>query len=917
MVEEGTAKLIVESQKSVGRHTGAAEASGVRAGPVGPGLAVAKLGRPRVPPAFVVRHRLIRTLDVGSRRPVTLVSAGPGWGKTLLAASWAATGETPGPVGWLSLDQEDNCPTVFWSTVVAALRGTGAVPDGNDLVQIGAGVPADQALTERIIAAVRRLPGPVVLVLDDLQVIDNPEVMRGLGVLLRYQPEQLRLVLVTRVDPALPLRRLRAAGLLTEIRATDLEFGTDEAAELLSQHGLQLSADELRVLLEQTEGWAAGLRLAACYLTAQGAGVRHRVADFAGDKTVVADYLIGEVLDHQPPEVRRFLMYTSIVDQVSGGLADAIMESGHGQAMLERLERANAFVVGLGARPQWFHYHHLLGDLLRHLLQIEEPELMPELHLRAAAWYSENNAQLKAVAHAASAGDWPLVGHLMVAGVAPFVVSSERWALVKLLQLVPPDQFPATVELKICAALLMLHAGNYDAIPGQIADARRLLDGRNGTDRWSVACALSSLEAELARVRGDIPALIGAATDVLRLLIDVGFDKLASALQYRATAVSNKGAGLLWTGELDRADRYLHSAVMAARAAGVELVEISAVGHLALIELMRGSLGEAYDHALAGRDLAVRRGWAHTRHAVPSYLVLAMVELERHHLAGVEQALDQGFDANLRDPEAAQRVALRIAYARLLLVKGRPDEGAAVLERLRQETDMPVLPPVLARSLALAEAEIDLVTGRSPRVREGIAMPSQGDPLARREQVWRARAELALGNAEEAEARLAPVRESATDVVAVVEAWLVTAVLADVQGRSGRSVEAMGRALSLAESQGIRRPFFVFDRPTVAMLVERHRVLTQDGSPFVAGLLTAMQQERSPADSRQMGPRLSSRELEVLRYLPTVLNTAEIAGELHVSVNTAKAHIRSIYRKLDASRRLEAVNRAREAGFLW
>jgi LuxR family maltose regulon positive regulatory protein len=911
MADERNSELTMDRPGFMGGHGGGVEAPGARTGPVELGLTGAKLSRPRVPHAFVARHRLINMLDIGTSGPVTLVSAGPGWGKTLLVASWADTGETPGPVGWLSLDPEDNDPSVFWSAVVAAIRSTGAIPDGNDLAEIGSGAPMNQDLIERIFAAVARLPGPVVLVLDDLQVIDDSEVLEGLSVLLRYQPEQLRLVLVARADPALPLGRLRAAGLLTEIRVPDLEFNADEAAELLSQHGLHLDAGEVRTLLERTEGWAAGLRLAGSYLTAP--GTRHSIADFAGDRGIVADYLIGEVLDHQPPEIRRFLMHTSIVDELSGPLADAIMDDVHSQAMLEQLERANAFVVGLGTRPEWFHYHHLLGDLLRHLLQVEEPELIAELHLRAAAWYASNNAQLKAVAHATAAGNWPLIGRLMVAGVTPFVVSSERAALVKVLQRIPPDQFSATAELKMCAALLMFHAGDYDAIPGRIADARRFLNGREETDRRSVEIALSNLEAELARVRGDIPALIGAATDVLRLVADAHFDNVLSALQYRATAVSSKGAALLWTGELDRADQYLRSAVMAARAAGVELVEVSATGHLALIEFMRGQLGEAYDQAQAARDLVRRRGWTHTRHAAPAYLVLAMIELERHDIAGVEQAIKHGSDANLCDPEAVQQVALRIAYARLLLGKGSRDAAAAVLEKIRRQARV----PVLARWLRLAEAEIDLVAGRPQRVRKTIATPSQGDPPADRERVCRARAELALGNTDNAEALLAPVREGATDVVAVVEAWLVAAMLADIRGLLGRSVEAMGRALFLAESHGIRRPFLVVDRPVVAMLIERHRTLVRDGSQFVAGLLAELEPGRSGSGTRRMGTPLSSRELEVLRYLPTVLNAAEIADELHVSVNTIKAHLRSIYNKLDASRRREAVIRAREAGFLW
>ena len=909
MVDEKASKPPTDRKQSVSRHAGM--------GAVEVGLIGAKLSRPRVPPAFVPRQRLIDLLDAGSRRPVTLVSAGPGWGKTLLVASWADTGDTPGPVGWLSLDREDNYPNVFWSNVVAALRGTGAVPDGSDLTEIVGGAPVNRALIERIFAAVARLPNPVVLVLDDLQLIDDPEVISGLGVLLRYQPDQLRLILVARSDPDLPLRRLRPAGLLTEVRVADLEFNADEAAELLSQHGLRLGADELRTLLERTEGWAAGLRLAGIYLTARGA--RHTIADFAGDRGIVADYLIGEVLAYQPPEVRRFLIYTSIVDQISGDLADAIMDDVHGQAMLEQLERANAFVVGLGTRPEWFHYHHLLGDLLRHLLQVEDAELIPQLHLRAAVWYSRNDAQLKAVAHAAAAGDWPLVGRFTLAGVASFVLSAERAALVKVLQGVPPEQFSATAELKICAALLMLHAGNYDAIPGLIAAARQLLTGREAADRRAVEIALSSLEAALARIRGDISGLIGAATDVLRLVADVRFDELTSVLQHRAAAVNNKGVGLLWTGELDRADQYLRSAVMAARAADVELVEINAVGHLALIDFMRGLLVEACDQALAAIDLARRRGWTATRHVVPAYLVLALVEIERHHVAGAEQALKHGSAADLSDPDTVQRVALRVVQARLLLVKGRAAVAAAVLERIRHEADQAVPPPVLARWLALTEAELELAAGRPLRAGQRIArvVPAlvvSADAPAYRERVFRARVALALGDAGEAEALLAPVREAATDVVTAVEAWLVSAVLADVQGRSDQSAEALNRALILAGPQGIRRPFLVIEKSMVAALVERHRA--RGGSQFVADLLAEMASGRSRTGPSGTGAQLSSRELEVLRYLPTVLNAAEIADELHVSVNTIKAHTRSIYRKLDASRRREAVIRARDAGLL-
>ncbi len=880
-----------------------------------PGTVAAKLSRPRVPLGFVPRQRLIDMLDIGSGRPVTLVSAGAGWGKTLLVASWAATGAAPGPVAWLSLDSEDNNPGTFWTNVVAALRAAGAVPDGNDLADMAGGLAVDQAFLERMTRALARLPRPVVLVLDDLDAVDNAQVMREFGVLLRYQPEQLRLVLLARADPALPLHRLRAAGLLAEVRASDLELTAGEAAELLARDDLHLSDDDLRTVLERTEGWAAGLRLAATYLTERGS--QHTIATFAGDKGAVADYLIGEVLAHQTPEVRDFLVYTSIVDELSGDLADAITGGTRGQAVLEQLERANAFVVGLGSRPEWFRHHHLLRDLLRHLLLVEAPEMTPELHLRASRWYAAHHGFLRAAAHAAAAGDWPLVGRLTVAGVSPFVLSADRQALVKVLERVPFDQFPTTAELNVCAALLMFHARDYDAIPARVAEARLLLNGREAADRRPVEITVRSLEVALARIHGDMPALVTVATDVLRLLRDVHLGTLPSAPQYRAIALNNKGVGLLWNGELDRADRYLWSAATAARAAGIELVEINAVGHLALVEFLRGSLREAHKQAVHGRDLADRGGWRSTLQVVAACLVLALTALERSDLAAAEEALAQGFSAYHSDPEAAQRLALRIAQARLLLSWGKPDAAGTVLGRTRHESAMSPVAPVLAGWLALLGAEVDLAAGRPRQVRVRIGTLSDDATLVQRERVCLARADLALGNTDEIEALLAPVREVPHDIVAAVQAWLVTALIADERGRRDAAVDALSRALALAEPEGIRRPFFSIERQRTVALIERHRRLTPDSSGFVAGLLAAMAPAGTPPGPAAPTTELSTRELEVLRYLPTMFNVGEIAEELHVSANTVKAHLRSIYRKLDVSRRREAVIRARGLGILW
>ncbi|HYN95314.1 MAG TPA: LuxR C-terminal-related transcriptional regulator [Pilimelia sp.] len=896
-----------------GRPDGRAVRVGPPDGPVLSGAAVAKLGRPRTPPAFVARPRLFRLLDGGTRRPVTLISAGAGWGKTALAASWAETVTPPAAVGWLGLDAENDRPDTFWSSVLAAIRRTGMAPD-DDLVRgVNKGPATRRAPVERIAVALGRLSGPVILVLDELDAVVDPRILRDLGALLRHQPERLRLVLIARQDPPLPLHRLRTAGWLTEIRAPNLGFTMAEAAELLVGHGLQLADTELRTLLDRTEGWAAGLRLAASYLTAR--GDQYATARFTGDRGAVADYLMGEVLAHQPPAVRRFLIHTSIVDRLSGDLADAMVAGAHSQAMLERLERANAFVVGHGASPGWFRYHPLLRDLLRHLLQVEEPGMAPELHLRAARWYARHNAPLKAVTHAAAAGDWPLVGRLVVAGFVPFILSADRDALANVLREVPPDQFPRTAELKICAALLLFNARDYGGIPRQVADARLLLEHLGSTGRRPVEIALRSLELAVARARGDTTALIAAATDVLGLLAEVRLEELPSALQYRAIAVDNKGVGLLWNGDLDRADQYLRTALMGARAARLDLVEINATGHLAVIEFLRGSLREARKLASAAGELARTRGLTGSLQAVAAHTALTMVEVESNNLAEAEQTLKHGFDAHRCDPELAQGVALRVAQVRLLLARGSPAAAEVVLGQTWQEVDAATLAPVLLRWLTLAQAEIDLAAGRGrPQARTGPECVDEA--LAQRERVSLARADLAAGDIERADARLASVRDAPTDLVAAVEAWVVTALLADRQGRAVRSADALVRAVAIAEREGIRRPFSGIDRSRTADLIERQRWLAPDSSAFVAGVLGELRPGGGRPGAQSPAAELSTREMEVLRYLPTMFNAGEIAEELHVSVNTVKAHLRSIYRKLEVSRRREAVVRARGLGLL-
>jgi LuxR family maltose regulon positive regulatory protein len=871
---------------------------------------VAKLYRPRVPPLFVRRQRLIDMLDKGSTGPATLVHAGPGWGKTLLAASWAETA-TRAPVGWLSLDAEDNNPAVFWSHVLATLRETGVTSRVDDLQELSSRSSVNRGLIERIVHGLAQLSGDVILVLDDLDAIREWQVNRDLAFLLRRQPEQLHLVLVGRTDSAPLLHRLRAAGELAEIRAADLAFTVDEAAEMLAHHDLRLSENELQRLLERTEGWAAGLRSAAIFLTRP--GNRRRIDDFAGYKGAVADYLLNEVLAHQAPEIRRFLLYTSIVEPLSGDLADALTGQTHGQRTLEQLERANTFVIGLGSRPGSFRYHHLFGELLSHQLLLELPEMIPNLHLRAVGWYLAHGETLKALKHAAAAQNWPLVGQLVVTRAGPLVVTAESAALIKILTRVPPEWFSATAELKFCGALLRYEAHDYDAIPSLAADARNLLRGREEADRRPIEVALGTLELTVARQRGDMPALVAAATEVLDRLAGMDLDRLPSQPKYRAIALNNKGVGLLWTGQMDLADRYLWAAMTAARSTGVDLTEINAIGHLALIEAMQGRLGDAEEYARSGRDVAERRGWGTALQAVPAHLALAWIDLERNDIAQAQQSLKRGFDGYRADLEAAQGAVLRILQSRLLLARGEVDAALAALHQARLDLATTV-GPVVSRWLALAEAEVDLAAGHPENVDERIGHPAVGTAPGLRELSCLARAAVAQGDLRRAEALLAPLLATSSDPVASVEAWIVTALIADSQRQGNRSVEALTRALAIAEPDRLRRPFVSIGGGRMAALIERQRWLVSDNATFVADILAQL--APGPQSDPPLPDALSERELEVLRYLPTMLSAGQIARDLHVSVNTIKAHLRAIYRKLGVSHRHDAVVRARGLGLI-
>ncbi|GIF21904.1 transcriptional regulator [Paractinoplanes tereljensis] len=832
---------------------------------------------------MVVRRRLVEMLDCGVRRAVTLVCAGPGWGKSTLVASWAEARAASGPVAWLTLSAQHNESPAFWSDVMMALRMAGVDEAGFDAAHLRSGLAG--------------LPAPVVLVLDDFHELTDPRVVGELSVLLHDPPPALRVVVISRGEPSLPLHRFRAAGDLTEIRARHLAFRATEAAELPVVHRQRLPVLDLAELLDRSEGWVVGLQLLAGVLAEDGGPVN-------GEIRAITDYLLREVVAMLPVKTRMFLLRTSVPESVCGPLADALTGDLSGRTLLERLERADAFVTRDPARPGWFRYHPLLRDALRHQLDLDGPGTEPALHLLAAQWYARERLILDALRHAAAAGDWPLFGRICVEHAMIGILSGERGPLVEVLRQVPAERHADTPELALCAAAVRYDSGDR----GGAAVMMALVRSPSGLSP-STGMTLRLMEAGLRLWRpGDMPGLVDAATDTLRRLAGFRLDELPSLLQFRAVALDEKGSGLLWMDQPDHADRYLWAAATAARSVGVTLIEISALSHLALLVYLQGSLREATEFVNSALDLARRTGFETSAQAGLGYLTLALIELEYARVAEAQEALRNGLHAGGEEPSATLSVVSAVVRAGLLIMSGEPAAARALLGRARAEAPPTLNAPLLERWVALTESEADLALG-SPR--EVIARyrpaPARGT-LTPAEQVCLARAHLAVSDHQEAEGLLARVRQG-TNHVAVATAWIATAFSADAEGHGNRSIDALSHAVLAAEREGIRRPFRRFDERRMAALLDRRRWLDEHELPG-EGVLGPDGSAQPPADV------LSERERDVLRYLPTVLTAGEIAGNLNISINTVKAHMRAIYRKLGAARRREAVVRARQIGLI-
>ena len=864
------------------------------------------------PPPVVARPELFERLSAGFAGGVTLVSAPPGSGKTVLLHSWIDEAKLADRTAWVSVRRDEQDPQRFWLSVLEQLRA--AV--GSDAV-LAPLAPSPQfdgsSLVQRLIAQLARLDRPILLVIDDLHELRVASARDQVAELLAGRPEQLRVVLATRHDPQLGLHRLRLTGQLVEIREADLRFSLTEARDVFETVRVRLDDDSLFQLHRRTEGWAAGLRLAALSLAGH-PDPRRFVAQFSGSERTVAEYLLEEVLARQPADVRQLLLATSILDQVTGPLADHLLGTTGSERILLALEAENMFVVAVDAARTTFRYHQLLADLLRLELRRATPEAVPGLHLAAAEWYAGHADILEAVRHAERAEAWAYAAHLLTENGLALSLDGHGAAVDSLLAALPADS-RREPELAAFMAYQELSTHSLGTAASYIALAEQHHEDVPSDRRTRFGLNLAIARLALARRRGDDASVLAEVRTLLEPAASA-FDAMLLGDDARAAALMNLGIVELWSRRPDEAERDLEHALELARRAGRPYLEIGCLSHLALLPTR--PLTRQRPVTAEAVSIAERHGWEAEPIACMALATMAAVEVAQGRIAEGGDWLDRAERALRKEVEPATALFLFLVRGTQRLGEGRLDEAAGVFAAAERTQESLVTMHVNTALVRNFLVQTQLRMGQREAARATLARVSREQRDWGETRCAAAAIHLADEDASSAIEVLAPVLSGAASVIrsfTMVQAVLLDA-LARQQLGEGAAVEAdVERALELTEADAVVFPFLVTPVQDLLDRHTRHRTAHATLLADIRGMFAGSPPARL-GEPAAMAEPLSESELRVLRYLPSNLSAPEIAGELFVSTSTVKTHMRHVYEKLGVHRRTDAVERARELGLL-
>ena len=902
-----------------------------------------------IPPTrekLVLRSRLIEKLNEGLPCKLALISAPAGFGKTTLVSEWIqdiAKKRQSIATAWLSLDEGDNDPRSFLTYFVTSLIKTEGIEANIGDKAIGMlqspQPPPTETILTSLINDIVDLPSRIIFVLDDYHNVESQQVDSALAFLLDRLPLQMHLVIATRVDPQLPLARLRAQCQMTELRAADLRFTTNEAAEFLNQvMGLNLLAEDIQALEARTEGWIAGLQLAA--VSMQGyKDTTSFIKSFTGNHRFVLDYLIEEVLEQQPESIQDFLLQTSILDRMTGPLCDALSDRDDGQAILEMLDRANLFIIPLDNKRQWYRYHRLFADLLRQRLRQIQPEQVPILHHRASEWYQQMDLPSNAIRHAIAAKDieraavlaemaWPEM-HRNYKGVTWL-----RW-----VEAIPDEIVRARPVLSIGYGWSLIDSGDLKGADLHLRDAEQWLDARATVNDQSevppvkqveldeerirsLSASIANARAYLTQARGDVAATEEYAQQALNLLPeDDYFEHGLSAILL--------GFAYWSSGNLEAARREISDAISNMRMLGKIPFIISFTSYLADIMIAQGHLNETKKTYLKLLELAGEHGEPELPETAVAYLGLSEIYHEQGDLKAARGHL-------LRSERLGELLAFPPWYRHWILAQIRIKESegdfTGVYELLDEAENLYYRHPIPdIRPLTALITRAQLAEGRLAEtllwVREqGLSVDDDLSYLREFEHLTLARVLIAQYRNEYEENlirdviglldRLLKAAEEGRRMGSVIEILVLQALTYEVLGNLSKALISLERALALAEPEGYVRTF-VSEGAPMEVLLKKIKPDDTRLREYVGRLLGAFgEKESHPPRVQPLVEPLSEREIEVLQLIADGLTNPEIAARLFLSLNTVKVHTRNIYGKLDAHNRTGAVARGKILGIL-
>lgn len=859
----------------------------------------------RLRPRSIARPRLIDAVTRGvTGSALTLISGPAGAGKTVLAASWAEAAPVDWPIAWLTVDKPDNNPALFWTYVLKSLARAGVELPGLKYTrpEHGAGAP----FCAHLAASLLELPSPAVVVVDNAEHLDDPEILAGIDLLLRRAADRLRVVLCSRADPQLPLFRYRLAETITELRLHDLAFTVAEAEELFRAAGLTVPSDAVAALTRRTEGWAAGLRLAASSLLG-GADVSTLVRTLGDSDSNVAEYLMSEVLKQQDERTRQFLLRTSVVDQLTPELVDVLTERHDGRRTLAALYHANVFIERDARLPGVYRMHPLFRSMLAAQLSYEAPQLCRQLHLRCARWFAERGQVAATIEQAAAGDDWGYVATFLLESlIVGTLLARNRTQYERILRSFPTD-LPDR-----CAAVLRVAAAVRAGLPVSAADvidtvelahdsAQRLEHRVSAAVVYAAACAEAEVEPD---------GWLAACDEATALISRLSARQRQAHPELLSVVLRSRALGLLSQPDRRLFGDALAAAVRACDVAGADRLLPQCEGELALVEALDGRLRKATEHALSANAPGGEDEAGPDQPTPASALALAWVRSEEGDNSGARRWLDRATKRLAWSEDRLVAPLATVLQARLL--RSRRDPEAA--ERLLQPTIAALAEPDwLRQQVLLEEASLQLALGRPERVVEALdALP---DPGAPRSQLLRCRVVNGNGQVPAEVTDLVP--DADRPIVETVEAWINEASVKMRHGQTGDAYEALKHALRLAQPERLRRPFLDASPKLIRVLKVEPDLATSAAwlRPQVRPnvLPTAAAVPDGPALLTQP---LTERELEVLRHLSDMLTTEEIGAAMFVSVNTVRTHVRSILQKLGVRRRHDAVRRARALGIL-